>query len=231
MAHNPSRKPGYVGDTASCAFPPCGAILPIRYLQAHPGNDRVSRAILPSHELVPDGEYGTCPGSLMTIPVNADTAATLRGCEASYARWKAGRKPAERKAPAGPAWEHSKTPHPSADRGWFESPSVTTGRPPLGRLPVTEENKIERGGASLASTAEVRAAIDQANVLAAEAQGMAQAAAGKFAEAHALIEWVRGSTADPLGSPMLSAGMESCESATRSAHQAIEANNTYAGGL
>lgn len=85
----------------------------------------------------------------------------------------------------------------------------------------------------MATVREVRAAIDAANELIAEAQGaLNTVVAGKLAEAKVKIDFVRQTSVDPLGAPQLAAAIELLEQQVAPlCSSAIESNMTYKAGL
>jgi hypothetical protein len=85
----------------------------------------------------------------------------------------------------------------------------------------------------VATVPEVRAAIDAANELIAEAQGaLTTIVSAKLAEAKVKIDWIRQSSVDPLGAPQLGAAIELCEQQVAPlCSSAIESNLTYKAGM
>jgi hypothetical protein len=85
----------------------------------------------------------------------------------------------------------------------------------------------------VATVPEVRAAIDRANHLIAEAQGALNTqVAGKLGEAKVLLDWIRQTSVDPLGVPQVAAAIELCEQQVAPlCTLAIEQNLTYRGSL
>jgi hypothetical protein len=85
----------------------------------------------------------------------------------------------------------------------------------------------------MATVPEVRAAIDAANNLIAEAQAaLTTTVSAKLAEAKVMIDWIRQTSVDPLGSPQLATAIELCEQQVAPlCSSAIESNTTYRGTL
>lgn len=81
----------------------------------------------------------------------------------------------------------------------------------------------------MATVPEVRAAIDRANLLIAEAQSALNVGVtGKLSEAKVLVDWIRETSIDPLGAPQLGAAIELCEQQVAPlCASAIESNTTY----
>ncbi len=220
-----------------CPFSECSARVELILEQATVGDDESTTWRVPEHELAPQPPgYGSCPASLMGHPLQPYERNVLGHEQRKVAVRRVNdhlrdvvREPSEERP------EHQKTPHPDPNPGpWFrngDDPPPAEGPPraprrPLGRLPIKEENREQ--GAAVASVAEARAAIDQANQLMAEAMAANQVVDGKLAEALALITWVRGSTVDPLAAPHLASASESCGNVHKSLNLGIEANNVYA---
>lgn len=85
----------------------------------------------------------------------------------------------------------------------------------------------------MATVREVRAAIDEANELIAEAQGALNTiVAGKLAEALVKVQFVQRTSVDPLGVPQLVAAIGMLEQQVAPlCSSAIESNTTYRGTL
>lgn len=226
-----------------CPFNSCDARPGLVEIKEHPDSDRMIRVVI-SHTLQPNPEYGTCPASLMTVPLSqhAQDALTNEAARVGRFRGDAGlpkREPGGA-TPAVPT--HSKTPDPSrgSDR-WFRA-GQTGDNPrgehgPLGyqRMPmgVTPGADMGRG---MASVAEVRATLDRARQLLAEGQAAAQATAqqyteatataraarDKFNEAHALLQWVKQDSASEVGSAHALAASMSAEDSTETAARAAQ---------
>lgn len=227
-----------------CPFNACSWRGEVVIEQATAGDDETTLRRVPVHDLVPNPEYGSCPASLMALPVDKAAQDNLHNASHYVALWRgdAGLPQREPGAAEPAIPQHSKTPRPErgSDR-WFRGGSTGDGahrtdlgplgyeRAPLGKLPVKIENS--RGGSQVASVAEVRAALDQAAELTAEGQGIAQAAMQKFTEAAALINWVRQTSVDPIGIHELTIAADKCQDAFERANVAIEQNRTYASTL
>ena len=205
-------------------------------LQAMPGDDELTSQHVPQHDLTPNQQYGMCPASLMTLPLSIEARRTLAEAEDSAVRFRISLDVISRPAPLG-APPHSKAPDPSrgSDR-WFragatgDNPRGEHGplgyqRSPLGYTPGRDE------GGSMASVADVKAALQNAQRLAAEAQELTQGALFKFMEAHAVASWVRQTSVDPIGTAALTAAMERLQEAMTLAAQAIDEQGTYGASL
>jgi hypothetical protein len=125
-----------VGD---CVFDLCSANVETVIEQATPGDDEGILLRVGMHDIVHPDITGACPGSLMHKPLLPDEAAHMRAQHELFERMIAEAQEAKAVASARDkrtpgSDEHSKTPHPTDDRGWFSSSTAPAPRIPLGRL-------------------------------------------------------------------------------------------------
>lgn len=231
-----------INDTVPmpCPFPPCRANVKLVREMSAPGPTAGAIYRVPRHDVVGDGSwYGGCPASL----ADADNLGPmrdelLRQTETFYRR-QAERREKQKLAdalrgPSGEQPQHSKTPRPTADgAGWFHALGSRPGEV-KDELAARRARKgtITEGGSSVATVAEVRAAIDRANVLLAEAQLAVNATVqNKLGEAEALLKFVQQGSVDPLGAPQVSAAVALSQDIAALITLAIEQNQNYTATL
>jgi hypothetical protein len=216
----------------TCPFGPCTARL---VLVEHRAVDLGTPAIstIPAHPTLPDTWFGECPASGMAWPISEPESATLREQRGVHsAAFDARINDSARR-------EHLLTPKPTKNPKWFQNSdgdpkipghAVTTPRLRLVPDPEPEPERpklsLVKGG-KLASVAEVRAAIDVANDNAERAAAKIAAAIQETADALTQINYVRATSVDPLGGPMIETALEKLDEAIGNLSAAIEANNTY----
>jgi hypothetical protein len=225
------------GKPIVCPFVPCQA--PLTTVPERQRHDPHPLHRIPPHETMGREWFGQCPASLMAYPVDRLGRNALQQQEQVLLNIENQR---DIDATASDAEQHDRPPveadrrpHPDREPPFMFRPGPgsdpkVTGPRAFPRLPVEYLPGTDMGG-SMASVAEVRAAIDQANALIAEAQAQAQATSGKLAEARTLINWIRQTTVDPLGLPQVSSAVEKADEIGQLCNLAIEANTTYGGTL
>lgn len=223
--------------TARCPFILCDSTVELIVEQAEPGDDESTVQRVRAHTLTPDTWYGYCPASLTLYPTPARDLQEFNSAIFRHKNMRddRDRRDAERDAvPLAP--EPPKKSRPP--NTWFRAGS--TGDNPKGDqgpkgfrrlLPGFLPGTTEQRGGAVASVAEVRAAISQAQQMLAEGQELARQAGGKMAEGEALLRFVADTSADPVGVPMADHAREYCERAATAAHKAIDAAGTYASTL
>lgn len=221
-----------------CPFSACSARVDLVEMRKHPDSSETMRMV-PRHELSPNPEFGLCPASFMTVPLRSDAIKALRDQALVVDRFRRVANARQQRADADgpPRPRHRKAPQPErgSDR-WFTShtgdnPRNEPGplgyqRSPLGVYPDTTDM-----GSSMATVAEVKAALKHAQREAAEAQDMIRQAAIKFTEAKALADWIRQASVDPIGTSALAGAIEACETAQALAGQAIDEQGQYGASL
>lgn len=129
---------------SDCVFDLCSANVETVIEQERPGDDEGILLRVAMHDIVHPDVTGACPGSLMHKPPLPDEAAHLRAQHDLFERLTAEAQEAKAVASARDKRmpgrdEHSKTPHPTSDQGWFTS--STAPRIPLGELPPPRERR------------------------------------------------------------------------------------------
>lgn len=198
-----------------CPFLPC-LVAPVRLYQSSPGGP-VDMPVIEPHNVNGEAmEWGrACPASGHRLPISPRVAEILERERHNFVTWRT--KEMRRQGEASFTTteglpEHSLTPHPTADRQWF----------------LTGPERKARG---MASVGEVKAAIGHANVALAEGQELARAAAGKFAEAKAVLGGIRQDTMQELGLMTAGEALKSVEDAATYAAASIELNAQFGGRL
>lgn len=204
----------------NCPFPPCEAVGVLRAPLA------AGDALVSIHVMVLEGRpAGTCPvvGLKRGMPpaeLSAEIArrhdAWMQQQEAEVLRRVAGielTEEGEVRATTEPAVrEHILTPHPTQGSQWW-----VTGR--------------ERSSASMISAGEIGAAIQRINMLIAEGQELARAAAGKFSEAAVATMALQTESGGALAVNEIAVASQRCEEAFTIGHAAIDVNAAYRAGL
>lgn len=214
-----------------CPFGPCNArpeVLPMRGLSLEvPAVDLIRQ-----HDLDPDSWFGLCPASGQEYPASGRLTELLQVAEVTLLEMRAERALAAAQhehgiAPARPPRERSGSPR------WFRNSEQgdprdrgPSARPKLTVVPVPDTQ-----GRAMPSTADVKAAVDAANVQIAEGMELARQAQERMEIAKVKLMWVREMTVDTLGVPQVSAAVEQLETAQQLARIAIENNQTYTGNL
>lgn len=194
----------------------------------------------PLHEVTGDGSwFGTCPGSLSDVNTPGALVDELLRQTESFYRQQAERREKQRlidamRGPSGEQPQHSKAPRPHGDgMGWFRESDPPPHEDELAaRRARRAATQTKEGGSAVATVAEVRAAIDAANVLLAEAQLAVNATVqNKLGEAETKLKWVQQGSVDPLGVPQVGAAIALTQDIAALISLAIEQNQNYTGTL
>jgi hypothetical protein len=217
-----------MAGVSECPFKLCNANVIMLVEQAVASDDEGTIQRVPQHQTGGHEDFGLCPASLMVVPLDTYSSEQLDEQAVALLRIVRDRKAAAaQNEPASGGDngqpEHPSTPHPDPRKAsnWFEN-SV---RPPLRLLPADGSNTT--GGQSVASIEEIKAALERAGQLAAEAKDAVFVAEGKAAEALQLVNFIRDTSVDPIGAPQLLEAIRLMLEAGTQLQLAIEANTTY----
>lgn len=224
---------------SECPFKLCNANVILVVEQAVAGDDEGILQRVPQHQTGGHEEFGLCPASLMLVPLDVHSRVQLDEQAVALLRILRDRSAAAAAEPATPGDhgqpEHQLTPHPTnRPNGWFTQheggsgvPHQPPGRVPFRALPADGSKTI--GGQSVTSIEEVKAMLERAGVLTAEAKDAVFIAEGKGADALQLVNFVRTQSVDPIGAPDLVEAIRLMNDAGTALQRAIEANVTYRG--
>ncbi len=235
----------------ACVFELCSAQVDMVAEKAAPGPAPEALRRVPQHQLGGHEELGLCPASLMLVPLSRYDHEQLDQQHAAIQRLLGDREKAARSLdptttgsqPPGPLvqgpepYRPGRAPRPDDNPQWFKPNKGSSPRhhPPLQGFPpltlVPTSGPYPPGGSPVPTAGEVRATLNRALQLIAEAQTeISTGPEDKLAQALQLLNFAKQGSDATLGTPQVLAALDKLTEASDNCRSAIEDVATYMGG-
>jgi hypothetical protein len=224
-----------------CPFRLCSAWTTLIIEQLRPDDDELTVLRVPEHEIQGIADYrGTCPASLLAMPLNSDAVALLEDQARTIERMVADRqaarpdtgvpvetrdpksfldvaKAAEARKAAARRGEHGKTPHPQDNPYWFT---------PRSRPGDNPRHESIQGRPVLRLVPDIQEGTSVTGSHAQEANGLLQAASHDLEEIHSSIQGVVLEQLDAI-QQVLATFTDRGDQINGMIHQAADMSQTY----
>lgn len=221
-----------------CPFPLCTANIVLVVEQLRPDDDELTTLRVPEHMIEGFALRMTCPASLLGMPLGAYATQVLEEQASVLGRMLADKAPpAPPEQSASTPERYSRTPSPY----WFQNstgdpngpypPEGPTARPKLRLISGGRSSEPTTTGRDVASAAEIGEAIWRAVTIMVEGKESVFVGGGKLGEALQILNVVRETSSDSLGTPQLTMAIDLMDEASLLIEAATQSALAYRGSL